>query len=62
LTLALFGLIIALPVSRAFFELAPLGLLDYLAIGSVAIGWGFLVRFIWRARLFDRFLGISLNA
>ena len=61
-TLGLFGLIVALPVSRVFFDLAPLGLLDYLAIGAVAAGWGFLVRFLWRARLFDRFLGIDFGA
>jgi cation-transporting ATPase E len=61
LTLGLFGLIVALPVSRAFFELAPLGLLDYLAIGAVAVGWGFLVRYIWRAQLVERFLGIRLG-
>ena len=51
--LGLFGVIMAVPALRAFFELTPLPLFDYLLIGIVVAVWAFLLRFIWRKWLFE---------
>lgn len=62
--LALLGVYIlgvAIPPVRNFFELARLGLHSYLYIGLVAIEWCLLLRFVWRTRFFDRFLGVDLS-
>lgn len=58
--LGLYGVIVAVPLLRHFFELASLRALDYLLIGSVAGVWALLMRFIWRARLFERLLDLQL--
>jgi cation-transporting ATPase E len=52
--LGLFGLIMAVPSLRAFFELVALRGSDYLLIGIVVAVWALLLRVIWRARLFER--------
>jgi len=44
-----------------FFDMARLHLSDYLLLLGVTIIWGFSMRFIWRARLLDRFLGVRLG-
>ena len=44
---------------RAFFELAPLRLRDYLLLGGVTGVWCVALRYIWRARIFDRFLNLD---
>jgi hypothetical protein len=36
-----------------------LGVLDYLAIGVLAILWGLLLLLAWRMRLLERFLGVE---
>jgi cation-transporting ATPase E len=54
--LGLYGAIMAVPSLRASFELVPLHWLDYLLIGIVVAVWALLLRFIWRARLFERLL------
>ncbi|MBD2025587.1 HAD-IC family P-type ATPase [Leptolyngbya sp. FACHB-711] len=54
-------LIVSIPSLSRFFELYPLGAVNYLFIGLVAIEWCFILRSIWRSRFFDRFLGIDLS-
>jgi len=41
---------------RTSFDLVALGIKDYLLIRVAAIGWGVILRWIWRARLIERFL------
>ena len=57
--LGLYGVIMAVPWLRTFFELTPLRGFDYLLIGIVVAGWALLLRFIWRARLFERLLDLK---
>lgn len=59
--LSLYGLILGLPATREFFNLALLGTKDYLILGLVTLGWNFLIYCLWRWRLLDRFLGVSLS-
>jgi cation-transporting ATPase E len=65
LALGLFVLFFAglqIPFLRDFYGLAGLRQpADYLIIIGVAIIWTFLLRFIWRGRLFERYLGIDLD-
>jgi cation-transporting ATPase E len=56
--LAAFVLILLVPALRRFFELRLLPLLDYVLIGAVVIVWGFILRFAWRKRLFERLLNL----
>jgi cation-transporting P-type ATPase E len=44
------------PSLRRFFELAPLSWWDYALIGGSAAVWAFLLRWIWRRRILERFL------
>jgi len=57
--LAAFVVILLVPALRGFFELRLLPLLDYVLIGVVVIAWGFVLRFAWRKRLFERLLNLS---
>jgi cation-transporting ATPase E len=57
--LALFGLVMSVPVLRGFFELVPLGRWDYLIIAGLACVWALLQRMIWRGRVFERLVGIT---
>jgi cation-transporting P-type ATPase E len=62
--LALIGvylLIVAIPPLRQFFELYPLGMINYLFIGLVGLEWCLIQRFVWRTRFLDRFLGVDLK-
>jgi cation-transporting ATPase E len=62
LTLGLFaayGLILAVPPLRAAFELAPLSLEANLLLLGAALAWALGLRYIWRARLLQRFLGLD---
>ncbi|MFM7424689.1 MAG: HAD-IC family P-type ATPase, partial [Elainella sp.] len=61
LLLLLYLLIVAVPASRRFFELAPLKPIHYLFIGLVALEWCLILRMIWRTRFLDRFLGVDLR-
>jgi cation-transporting ATPase E len=54
--LLLYGLIMALPAGRGFFELVPLGATDYLLIVALVIVWALLLCVIWRTRLPERLL------
>lgn len=51
--------LLAIPPLRAFFELTALDVRGYLLIGLAALAWAVLLRFIWRARLFERFLQLD---
>ncbi|MBD3880476.1 HAD-IC family P-type ATPase [Phormidium tenue FACHB-886] len=59
--LGVYLLIVAIPPLRRFFELYPLDPINYLFIGLVAIEWCLILRFTWRSRFLDRFLGIDLS-
>ncbi|WP_143161983.1 hypothetical protein [Phormidesmis priestleyi] len=61
IVLLVYGLILAVPFLRNFFELYPLDLIHYLGIGLVALIWALVVRFTWRNRLLDRFLGVKIS-
>ena len=54
--------ILAVPNLRNFFELALLSKFDYLFLVLVALEWGFILRWFWRTRIFDRFLGVNLSS
>lgn len=54
--LGVYGVVMGVPFLRTFFELTPLGAIDYLLIAIVVALWALLLRFIWRARLFERVL------
>ncbi len=54
--LGLYGVILALPVLRGFFELEILRAVDYLIIALVVAIWALAMRAIWRIRLFERLL------
>ncbi|MDJ0555460.1 MAG: HAD-IC family P-type ATPase [Microcoleaceae cyanobacterium MO_207.B10] len=62
--LALLGIyvgILAVPPLREFFELSLLSTRDYFVISWVALVWCLLLRYVWRAKLLDRFLGVDLG-
>lgn len=58
--LVVYIVIISVPPLRKFFELWHFGILDYLFMGFVALEWCVVVRFMWRTRFLDKFLGIDL--
>jgi cation-transporting P-type ATPase E len=45
------------PVLAGIFDLRPISVLDLLAVVAAAAVWVFLVRFAWKRRLLERFLG-----
>jgi cation-transporting ATPase E len=55
--LAAYAVVLAIPQAREFLELAPLDTGDYVLIGIVVVLWALVLRWTWRARLLDRFLG-----
>lgn len=57
--LAGYGVVLAIPALRALFDLVPLGMYDYVLIGSVAIAWGLSLYCLCRAHLLERFLQID---
>jgi cation-transporting ATPase E len=61
LLLGVYIAVVAIPPLRNFFELSPLSLMSYLFIGLVALEWCLILRFIWRTRFLDRFLGVDLS-
>jgi cation-transporting ATPase E len=52
-------LVLSIPQGREFFELLPLEWQDYAAIVGMLLVWMLLLRYVWRARLFERFLDIE---
>jgi cation-transporting ATPase E len=59
--LAAYAVILASPALRDFFGLHLLGFWDYVGIVALVVAWALALRAIWRARLFDRFLGVQLG-
>jgi cation-transporting ATPase E len=57
--LGLYGVVLAVPPLRGFFELTLLRGWDYLLIGGIVAAWALLLRVIWRTRLFERLLDLS---
>lgn len=55
--LGVYGAVMAIPALRTFFELTALRGFDYLLIAIVVAMWAFVLRFTWRARIFERLLG-----
>ena len=52
-------LLIAVPPLRSLFSLKLLDWLDYLTIAVCVVIWLFVVRWVWRARIMDRFLALE---
>ncbi len=52
--LAVYALFFVVPAARDFFELAPLGWLEVVLIGLLAVAWAVLVMGAWRGRVYDR--------
>ena len=59
--LGVYAIVLAVTPLRQFFELSLLGVNDYLILGSIALLWCLLLRFIWRSKILDRFLGVDLS-
>ncbi len=60
--LVFFMTFLFIPGARSFFDFSPMQPYDYLIIGGVAVAWGLLLRWFWRARLMDRFFEVDLSA
>jgi cation-transporting ATPase E len=54
-----YALILLVPGLREFFQLHVLRLIDYAAIAGALAAWGLLLRWMWRARIFTRFLRLE---
>jgi cation-transporting ATPase E len=61
LLLAAYLAILVLEPARAFFELRPLAVAEYLALGLAALGWALALRQTWRLRLLERLLDVDLG-
>jgi cation-transporting ATPase E len=61
ISMALYLTVLLTPGLRRFFELAPLMWWDYALIGGLAVVWAFLLRWIWRNRVLERFLDTDLG-
>ncbi len=59
--LGVYGLVLAIPALRRFFELVLLEKSDYVLIGGIVVLWGFILQFIWRYRLLERFLNVDFG-
>jgi len=57
--LGLYGVVVAVPPLRNFFELALLRPWDYLLLGAVVVVWALILRLVWRARLLERLLALE---
>jgi cation-transporting ATPase E len=57
----LFGvlLIAFVPTLSQLFDLRPIQLPDMAVVGVAAVVWMFLVRWAWKRRLLERFLGMN---
>jgi cation-transporting ATPase E len=56
LSMVLYIVVLLSPWLRRFFELEPLSWWEYTLIGGLAVIWAFLLRWIWRKRILERFL------
>ena len=59
--LLLYLLIKVTPSLRSFFDLTLLRTIDYLLITALAAIWSVLLRAVWRARLYERFLSTNTS-
>lgn len=59
--LPLYVLVMAVPSMRAFFGVTLLTWVDYVALVALSLGWGFLLRWVWKWRLLDRFFAVDLQ-
>jgi cation-transporting ATPase E len=57
--LVLYVLTMCVPFARNFFGLALLLVTDVAIIATVVAVWSLALRFAWRRRLFERFLGLG---
>jgi cation-transporting P-type ATPase E len=57
--LAGYAALLAIPPLRALFELTALDAGSYLLIGLAALAWAVILRWVWRARLLERFLQLD---
>lgn len=55
------GVVLVVPKLREAVELVTLRPLDVVVILPVVAAWAVTVRWVWRARLFERFLGLDLD-
>jgi cation-transporting P-type ATPase E len=60
LLLGLLAIVVVPPLS-GIFDLRPVKPLDVVVIAAAAAIWVFLVRWAWRRRLLERFLGTDLD-
>jgi cation-transporting ATPase E len=51
--------VMLLPVTQVFFDLAPLGWLNWALIVVTAAIWLFSIRWVWRSRFLERFFGLD---
>jgi cation-transporting ATPase E len=59
--LVFYSAIMLIPTLRQSFELTPLRGIDMALIGAVVILWAMVLRFVWRQRYFERWLGIDIG-
>ena len=57
--MAAFVVIMAAPELRQVFSLSPLGTIEIGLVAAAGVVWLFLVRFLWRRRVLERFLGVK---
>jgi cation-transporting ATPase E len=50
--------VLLIPPLGTLFDLPPLSIPDYLLLGGVVIVWALALRWVWRAHLMERFLGL----
>ncbi len=60
--LAVYAFILSIDEIRDFFEVLLLPASDYFLITGLVVLWGVILRWVWRQRLFDRFLDVDLQA
>lgn len=60
LLITVYFIIVSVPGFRNFFDITPLGIVDYIFLTLVAFEWCLLLRFFWRTRFLDKFLGVKL--
>jgi cation-transporting ATPase E len=54
-----FVVVLTVPAIGKVFDVAPLGVVEYLLIGGAVIVWAVALRWVWRSRLMERFLGLN---
>ena len=57
--LALYGVIVAVPPLREFFDLITLRWWDYPLLAALAVAWALLLRIVWRTRVFEKLFSLD---